>query len=110
MLPEYPWDEGPLARALGIPAEDMVRYLSRSAARVQCERWIGLVSWRMSPNGSQQASHHDLLSGDGGPYITSGVVVSRFEDKINACVHRLMVLGKDRWQQGWSGKAYPSAL
>ena len=33
---------------------------------------------------------------DGGPYITSAVVVSQFEGKINACVHRLMVLGKDR--------------
>ena len=35
-----------------------------------------------------------LLSG--GPYITSAVVVSQFEGKLNACVHRLMVLGKDR--------------
>jgi UbiD family decarboxylase len=34
--------------------------------------------------------------GDGGPYITSAVVVSQFEGKLNACVHRLMVLGKDR--------------
>jgi UbiD family decarboxylase len=36
------------------------------------------------------------FQGDGGPYITSAVVVSQFEGRINACVHRLMGLGKDR--------------
>jgi UbiD family decarboxylase len=36
------------------------------------------------------------FKGDGGPYITSAVVVTRYGDHINACVHRLMVLGKDR--------------
>jgi UbiD family decarboxylase len=36
------------------------------------------------------------FSGDGGPYITSAVVVSEYEGHINACVHRLMITGKDR--------------
>jgi UbiD family decarboxylase len=44
-------------------------------------------------------SHLPVLTyfhGDGGPYITSAVVVSEFEGRLNACVHRLLVLGKDR--------------
>jgi anhydromevalonate phosphate decarboxylase len=36
------------------------------------------------------------FQGDGGPYITSAVVVSKYGEHVNACVHRLMVLGKDR--------------
>jgi UbiD family decarboxylase len=36
------------------------------------------------------------FAGDGGPYITSAVVVSKFDGKINACVHRMMMIGKDR--------------
>jgi UbiD family decarboxylase len=34
--------------------------------------------------------------GDGGPYITSAVVVAQYDESLNACVHRLMVMGKDR--------------
>jgi UbiD family decarboxylase len=36
------------------------------------------------------------FQGDGGPYITAGVVVSELNGRLNAAVHRLMVMGKDR--------------
>ncbi|HPE52329.1 MAG TPA: UbiD family decarboxylase, partial [Methanothrix soehngenii] len=86
-----------LARALGIPAEDMVRHLSQ----IGCQGPVREVDWSSFMENVSQPDLSRLpimtyFPGDGGPYITSGVVVSRFEDKINACVHRLMVLGKDR--------------
>ena len=34
------------------------------------------------------------FQGDGGPYITSAVVVTKYKERLNACVHRLMVLGQ----------------
>ena len=33
---------------------------------------------------------------DGGPYITAGIVVSEHEDVMNASIHRLMVVDKDK--------------
>ncbi len=33
---------------------------------------------------------------DGGPYITAGIVVSEFEGVMNAAIHRLQVVGKDK--------------
>lgn len=36
------------------------------------------------------------FQGDGGRYITAGVVVSRLGERINACVHRLMLLDRRR--------------
>ncbi len=33
---------------------------------------------------------------DGGPYITAGIVVSEYEGMMNASIHRLMVMGKDK--------------
>jgi UbiD family decarboxylase len=86
-----------LGRALGIATQDMVAHL----AAVGCD---GLVREVDCAPFMECASTPDLsrlpilthFKGDGGPYITSAVVVSQFEGKINACVHRLMVLGKDR--------------
>ncbi|NYT01415.1 MAG: UbiD family decarboxylase [Methanosarcinales archaeon] len=86
-----------LARALGIPAQDMVRHLSslefegpvREVDSAPFQEVVGRPDLSKIP----VLTH---FPGDGGPYITSAVVVSRFEDRINACVHRLMVLGKDR--------------
>jgi UbiD family decarboxylase len=86
-----------LARALGISAGDMVSHLA-------CIGYEGPVrevnsSPFMECQGTPDLSRLPVLThfrGDGGPYITSAVVVSQFEGKINACVHRLMVLGKDR--------------
>jgi UbiD family decarboxylase len=86
-----------LARALGISGKDMVSHLAGIG-------YEGLVREVDSSPFMECASMPDLFrlpilthfKGDGGPYITSAVVVSQFEGKINACVHRLMVLGKDR--------------
>ena len=86
-----------LARALGISAKDMVAHLAGVG-------YDGSVREVDSSPFMECAAMPDLsrlpiltyFKGDGGPYITSAVVVSQFEGKINACVHRLMVLGKDR--------------
>lgn len=86
-----------LARALGIEPQDMVTHLA----------WIGYDGPVREVDSSpfmECVSAPDLarlailthFQGDGGPYITSAVVASQFEGKINACVHRLMVIGKDR--------------
>lgn len=86
-----------LARALGISAKDMVSHL----AAVGYEGSVREVdsSPFMECSTKPDLSRLPILTyfkGDGGPYITSAVVVSQFEGKLNACVHRLMVLGKDR--------------
>ena len=86
-----------LARALGVAPQDMVRHLSQ----VGCQGQVREVDWspfldNVSPPDLSRLPILTYFPGDGGPYITSGVVSSRFEDRINACVHRLMVLGKDR--------------
>lgn len=86
-----------LARALGISAQDLVKHLAGIG-------YDGPVREVDSAPFMECASKPDLsrlpiithFKGDGGPYITSAVVVSQFEGKLNACVHRLMVLGKDR--------------
>ena len=97
-----------LARALGIPAREMVRHLSQ----IGYQGPVREVDY--SPF-MEKVSLPDLsklpilthFSGDGGPYITSGVVVSLYEGRVNACIHRLMVLGKDRWQPGWFQEDIP---
>ena len=86
-----------LARALGISAQDMVSHLAGIG-------YEGPVREVNSSPFMECASKPDLsrlpilthFKGDGGPYITSAIVVSQFEGRLNACVHRLMVLGKDR--------------
>ena len=86
-----------LARALGISAKDMVSHL----AGIGYEGPVREVdsSPFMECTSMPDLSRLPILThfkGDGGPYITSAVVVSQYEGKLNACVHRLMVLGKDR--------------
>ncbi len=86
-----------LARALGVQAEGMVRYLSGI-------NYDGTVKEVDSSAFQEIVSEPDLpklpvlthFQGDGGPYITSAVVVSKYDGHLNACVHRLMVIGKDR--------------
>ena len=86
-----------LARALGVPVGDMVPHLANIG-------YEGPVHEVESSSFMECTSKPDLsrlpiltyFKGDGGPYITSAVVVSLWGEKINACVHRLMVLGKDR--------------
>jgi len=86
-----------LARALGIQAKDLLEYLGGI-------EYNGQVREVNSSPFQETKSQPDLsrlpilthFQGDGGPYITSAVVVSKYGEHINACVHRLMVLGKDR--------------
>lgn len=88
---------GLLARALGVPVGDMVRHLSGidyqgRVLEVDSSPFQEVVS---KPDLSQLPIL-TYFDGDGGPYITSAVVVTQHGDSLNACVHRLMVLGKDR--------------
>ena len=86
-----------LARALKIQTKDLVRHLSSL-------EYAGEVKEVNSSPFQEVISDPDLsrlpiltyFQGDGGPYITSAVVVTRLGERLNACVHRLMVLGKDR--------------
>lgn len=86
-----------LARALGISAEEMVHYLSEidydgNIREVDSSPFQEVV---MKPDLSRLPilTH---FQGDGGPYITSAVVVTKYGERLNVCVHRLMVLDKDR--------------
>jgi UbiD family decarboxylase len=87
-----------LARALSTSKEDMTRYLAKIDMG---GGWIREVD---SSSFMEVVVEPDLTSlpilthfkGDGGPYITSGIVVSSFGEKTNASVHRMMVLGKDK--------------
>jgi len=86
-----------LARAMGISVEKMVPHL----AGIDYEGPVREVdsSPFMECTGVPDLSRLPVLTyfkGDGGPYITSAVVVSQLDGRINACVHRLMVLGPDR--------------
>ena len=87
-----------LALALGIPREDMAKALAEIDL---AGGWIREVdsSPFMEAVGEPDLTALPILThfrGDGGPYITSGIVVSAFRGKTNASVHRMMVLGKDR--------------
>lgn len=92
-------NRGLLARALDVRTEDLISYLSGIEYESK-----GQIRYVNSSPFQEVVSMPDLsrlpiltyYKGDGGPYITSAVVVSRYGDHINACVHRLMVLGKDR--------------
>lgn len=86
-----------LARALGTQTESLVRYLGD-------KNYDGTVREVESSSFQEVISQPDLTKlpilthfrGDGGPYITSAVVVSQYDGHVNACFHRLLVLGKDR--------------
>lgn len=86
-----------LARALGIPSGEITRSLSKLEYRgevreVNSSPFQEIVS-RPDVSRLPILTH---FQGDGGPYITSGVVVARYGERINACVHRLMVLDRER--------------
>ena len=87
-----------LARALATNKEDMAKGLSGIDMK---GGWIREVesSPFMEIESEPDLSSLPILThfrGDGGPYITSGIVVSAFGDKTNASVHRMMVIGKDK--------------
>lgn len=86
-----------LAEALGVPQDRIISHLSSR----QPEGDVKLV--KDSPT-KEVIEKPDLaklpilthFEGDGAPYITAGVVVSEYEGVMNASIHRLRVIGKDR--------------
>ncbi len=86
-----------LAKALKIELDDMVAHLAGIGYEGPV-REVDSSPFMECPS-APDLSRLPILThfkGDGGPYITSAVVVSQFEGRLNACVHRLMVIGKDR--------------
>jgi UbiD family decarboxylase len=90
-----------LARALCIPANDMVRHLSSIDYQGQVKE-VGSSPFQevVSKPDLSKLPILTYFEGDGGPYITSAVVVAQYGDRLNACVHRLMAL-EIVWRQGW---------
>ena len=86
-----------LAEALGVVPDKIIEHLSSCPPDGE----VKLV--RDSPT-REVIEKPDLyrlpilthFEGDGAPYITAGVVVSEYEGLMNASIHRLRVIGKDR--------------
>jgi len=87
-----------LASMLGVPKEEIIKKLSE----VSPEGEVKLVS--ESPTLEVVENEVDLtklpilthFENDGAPYITAGIVVSEYGGTINASIHRLMLVGKDK--------------
>ena len=87
-----------LAAMFGVPRNMIIQRLSE----VQPDGEVVIVS--ESPTMEVVDEQVDLYSlpimkhfaKDGGLYITAGIVVSEYEGSMNASIHRLMVLGKDK--------------
>jgi UbiD family decarboxylase len=87
-----------LASMLGVPKEEIIRKLSE----VSPEGEVKIVS--ESPTLEVIENEVDLtklpilthFEKDGAPYITAGIVVSEYGGTINASIHRLMLVGKDK--------------
>ncbi len=87
-----------LASMLGVPKEEIIKKLSE----VSPEGEVRLVS--ESPTLEVVENEVDLtklpilthFEKDGAPYITAGIVVSEYAGTINASIHRLMLVGKDK--------------
>ncbi len=86
-----------LAEALGVPPEGIIQYLSSRSS----DGKIKIVKDSPSREVMQEPDLSKLpilthYEGDGAPYITAGVVVSEYEGVMNASIHRLRVIGRDR--------------
>lgn len=87
-----------LASMLGVPKEEIIKKLSE----VSPEGKVKLVS--ESPTLEVIENEVDLtklpilthFEKDGAPYITAGIIVSEYEGVMNASIHRLMLVGKDK--------------
>jgi UbiD family decarboxylase len=87
-----------MASMLGVPKEEIIKKLSE----VYPEGTVKLVS--ESPTMEVVEDQVDLtklpilthFEKDGAPYITAGIVVSEYEGVMNASIHRLMLVGKDK--------------
>ncbi|KKH93293.1 hypothetical protein EO95_13370 [Methanosarcina sp. 1.H.T.1A.1] len=87
-----------LASMLGVPKEEIIRKL----AEVSPEGEVQIVS--ESPTLEVIENEVDLtklpilthFEKDGAPYITAGIIVSEYGGVMNASIHRLMLVGKDK--------------
>ncbi len=87
-----------LASMLGVPKEEIIKKLSE----VSPEGEVKLVS--DSPTLEVIEDEVDLtklpilthFEKDGAPYITAGIIVSEYGGMMNASIHRLMLVGKDK--------------
>jgi UbiD family decarboxylase len=87
-----------LASMLGVPKEEIIKRLSE----VSPEGEVQLV--QDSPTLEVIEDDVDLtklpilthFEKDGAPYITAGIVVSEYGGVMNASIHRLMLVGKDK--------------
>ncbi len=86
-----------LADALGVEPDKIIQTLSSCPSD-------GIVKIIADSPTKEVSEKPDLLKlpilthyeGDGAPYITAGVVVSEYEGMMNASIHRLRVIGKNR--------------
>lgn len=86
-----------LAEALGVEKDRIIEYLSSCPAD-------GDVKIIEDSPAKEVIEKPDLaklpilthFEGDGAPYITAGVVVSEYDGIMNASIHRLRVIGKDK--------------
>jgi len=86
-----------LAEALGIAPEKIIEHLSSCPP----EGEVKLVKNSPTKEVVEKPDLYKLpilthFEGDGAPYITAGVVVSQYQGLMNASIHRLRVIGKDR--------------
>jgi UbiD family decarboxylase len=86
-----------LAKALGVTPDKIIEHLS--SCPVDGE--IKLVKDSLTGEVMEEPDLYRLpilthFEGDGAPYITAGVVVSEYEGMMNASIHRLRVIGKNR--------------
>ena len=87
-----------MASMLGVPKEEIIKKLSE----IYPEGTVKLVS--ESPTLEVVEDQVDLtklpilthFEKDGAPYITAGIVVSEYQGIMNASIHRLMLLGKNK--------------
>ncbi len=86
-----------LSEALGVPTDRIIEYLSSRSPE-------GEIKMVKNSTTKEIVEKPDLaklpilthFEGDGAPYITAGIVVSEYEGVMNASIHRLRVIGKDR--------------
>ncbi|MDD5472611.1 MAG: UbiD family decarboxylase [Candidatus Methanoperedens sp.] len=86
-----------LAEALGVKPDNIIEFLSSHPPDGEVKR----VSDSPAKEVIEKPDLTKLpilthFEGDGAPYITAGVVVSEYEGVMNASIHRLRVIGKDR--------------
>ena len=86
-----------LAEALGVAPDEIIGYLSShppdGVTKLVDESHTKEISEKPDLSKIPILTHFE---GDGAPYITAGVVVSEFEGMMNASIHRLRVIGKDK--------------